>query len=95
MPDKTDFLFGRRAKNLRGIKCPERGNAFDQGYLDLPNACEIEFGLRCGADVLEDDFALASPAILLANRMANHRAAPEHSAGNDQSSPAIARCRPR
>jgi hypothetical protein len=25
----------------------------------LSNACEIEFGLRCGAGVLEDDFILA------------------------------------
>ena len=35
------------------------GHAFDQRYLDLANACEIEFGLRCGAGVLEDDFVLA------------------------------------
>ena len=53
-------FFGQRAKNLRGIKGPERGHAFDKGYLDLPNACEIEFGLCCGAGVLEDDFVLAA-----------------------------------
>jgi hypothetical protein len=38
---------------------PRARNAFDQGDLDLPNACEIEFGLHCGAGVLEDDFTLA------------------------------------
>jgi len=45
---------------LRGIERAEPRRAFDKGYLDLPNACEIEFGLRCGAGVLEDDFVLAA-----------------------------------
>ena len=44
---------------MRGIERPERGHAFDQRDLDLSNACEVEFGLRCGAGVLKDQFILA------------------------------------
>jgi len=35
----------------------------------LSNACEIEFGLRCGAGVLENDFILAVAGDLAGERV--------------------------
>jgi hypothetical protein len=54
------MVLGQSLKGVkRGIEGPERGHALDNGPLDQPNPCEIEFSLRSSAGIVEEDFVVA------------------------------------
>ena len=65
LPDKIDLRYrissANEPKTFGASRAPSAATRSIKATLTcLSNACEIEFSLRCGAGVLEDDFVLAA-----------------------------------